>query len=201
LVYPRTFDLGFFIVNGFIGCYSLDAAKLFYWLFLIIMCAMNATECVVPFFRHGRMKIMSTMPTEMFQKLRRSLIKHEGYENKPYVDTVGKITIGCGYNLSDRGIGNDVIESWLLSDISYFNNQLSVFSWFGNLCEDRRIALIDMSFMGFKKLLEFKEMLAALAKNDFNTAADEMLKSEWATQVKSRATDLAQVIRNGIYDV
>jgi len=35
-------------------------------------------------------------------KLTEQLTRHEGLRLKPYVDTVGKLTIGCGRNLDDE---------------------------------------------------------------------------------------------------
>ena len=50
--------------------------------------------------------------------------------------------------------------------------------------------------LGLTRLLKFKKMWAALEDNDFNTAADEMLDSRWATQVPNRANRLADRMRN-----
>ena len=38
------------------------------------------------------------------------LTRDEGIRNKPYVDTVGKVTIGVGRNLSDVGLYPDEIS-------------------------------------------------------------------------------------------
>jgi len=145
---------------------------------------------------------MSMMPPEMFVKLRRSLIKHEGYSNKIYADSVGKITCGIGYNLSDRGVNDQFIESNFLADVTYFDTQLlSDFLFYSKLNYDRQIVLIDMAFMGYKKLLSFKKMFNALERQDFEEAAKEMLDSKWAQQVKDRAIELADAMKTGVYDV
>lgn len=141
------------------------------------------------------------MTPEMSVKLRRSLIAHEGYSNHLYTDSVGKQTIGIGYNITDRGLPDDVINSQYQQDVSYFYQQLSTFTWFHNLNIDRQIVLVDMCFMGFKKFLSFKKMIQAIERGDYETAADEMLDSKWSEQVKSRAHDLAEGIRTGIYNI
>lgn len=141
------------------------------------------------------------MTPEMMSKLRRSLIKHEDYRNAPYIDTVGKITIGIGYNLTDRHIDDDWINKQYLQDVNYFYNQLYEFPWFKDLNTDRQIVLVDMSFMGWKKFLEFKNMLKALAVHNYSIAAGEMLNSEWAHQVKSRAIDLSYAMLTGEYQI
>lgn len=141
------------------------------------------------------------MTPEMTQKLRKSLINHEDYRTHPYKDTLGKITIGIGYNLTDRGIDDDWISAQYQKDVTYFYSQLSTFPWFLELTDDRQIALIDMCFMGWKHFLSFKEMFIALANHDYTKAAKEMLDSKWAEQVKSRAKTLANVMRTGIYQL
>ncbi len=141
------------------------------------------------------------MTSDSMSKLRRSLVLHEGYTNHVYVDTEGKLTVGIGYNLSDRGLDDDWINTQYLSDVTYFHSQLSTFSWFNLLCEDRKIVLIDMCFMGYKKFLQFHEMIGALSTGHYDAAAEAMLNSEWAIQVKKRATDLALAMRTGVYNV
>lgn len=142
------------------------------------------------------------MQSEMAEKLRRSLIKHEGYKRFPYTDTVGKTSIGIGYDISDRGLSDEWINHQYQSDVDYFYSQLlHTFKWFAELNIDRQIALCDMAFMGLKRLMGFEKMLAALAQGDYKRAADEMLASEWAQQVKGRATELADAIRSGVYNV
>lgn len=141
------------------------------------------------------------MTPEMMSKLRRSLIKHEDLRKFPYVDSVGKITIGIGYNLTDRGIDDDWINKQYLQDVNYFYSQLCQFPWFSRLNEDRQIVLIDMSFMGWKNFLEFHDLLSALEFHDYKRAAFCMLNSEWANQVKNRAAQLAQGMLSGVYDV
>lgn len=42
-------------------------------------------------------------PTD-HEKLRQQLILHEGRRRQPYTCTAGKLSIGVGYNISDRGL-------------------------------------------------------------------------------------------------
>lgn len=138
------------------------------------------------------------MTADMKAKLKQLLIKHEDKRNFPYYDTVGKITIGIGYNLTDRGVSDEWINEQYEQDVSYFYQSLTNdFPWFRDLSEPRQMVLIDMAFMGYKKLLGFKKMLAALARHDYLKAADEMLDSKWATQVKGRADELAGIMESG----
>src|SRR5215208_2747785 len=140
------------------------------------------------------------MTPDMLIKLRKSLVEHEGYRKFPYVDTVGKITIGIGYNLTDRGIDDEWINNRYQCDVNYFCNKLSGFEWFKELNPDRQIILIDMCFMGWQKFLEFEKLINALYEHDYKQAAFEMLNSEWAQQVNSRAASLAQGMLTGVYN-
>src|ERR1700689_2193816 len=142
------------------------------------------------------------MTSDMLSKLMRSLIKHEGYRRLPYLDTKGYITLGIGYNLSARGLDDNWINTTCKNDVrDNYNALIEHFPWFLKLSADRQIILLDMSFMGIRRLLEFEEMLKALEIGDFEKAADEMLNSIWATEVKGRATDLANAMRTGKYEI
>jgi lysozyme len=145
---------------------------------------------------------MKFMTPEMSAKLKRSLVLHEGRANHPYVCTAGKITIGIGYNLTDRGLPDEWIDKQYLDDVDYFYSQLStIFTWFPKLNQDRQIVLVDMCFMGFKKFCEFVDMIAALENHDYERGANEMLDSAWAKEVGVRAAVLATAMRKGIYEI
>ena len=51
--------------------------------------------------------------------------------------------------------------------------------------------------LGVPRLCKFKNMWAAIHEKDFDTAAEEMLDSRWAEQVKGRATELAEMMKTG----
>jgi lysozyme len=144
---------------------------------------------------------MLMMSPEMIAKLKRSHLIHEKYRRYPYTDTVNKITIGIGYNLTDRGIDDEWINNQYRKDVSFFYETLSSYKWFELLCIDRQIVLLDMVFMGIKRFLTFKKMIKALEDRDYKTAAMEMLDSLWAKQVGTRATVLAHAMMTGVYEV
>lgn len=140
------------------------------------------------------------MTPEAKLKLKQLLIKHEGKEKFPYVDTVGKITIGIGYNLSDRGMPDNWINTQYEDDVNYFYSQLNHdFPWFKDLNEARQAVLIDMCFMGYKKFLSFKKMLYWLNEGDYMEVANEMMNSRWAEQLPSRAKELSDIMVVGTY--
>lgn len=122
----------------------------------------------------------------------------EGFNDHPYLDTVGKVTIGWGRNLDDRGISVDEAELMLTNDINLCHEELLNYIWYQIQPEPVKWALINMCFnMGLSKLLSFKKMIAALCHKDYTTAAQEALNSKWALQVGQRAKDVAVMIREG----
>ena len=139
------------------------------------------------------------MTPEGRTKLKQLLVSHEGCKLYPYVDTTNHLSIGCGRNLTDRGISQ--IEAFYLldDDIQYFYGKLCHYlPYFNKLNENRQIALIDMCFnLGVNGFLNFHMMLSALESGDYVLASTEMLDSKWATQVGERASRLADIIRTG----
>src|SRR5574337_984144 len=119
------------------------------------------------------------------------LKKHEGLRLKPYKDTVGKLTIGYGRNLDDKGITLEEAEYLLANDIAAVTLACrETFSWFSFLSQNRQAVIIDMVFnMGISRFLGFKKMIQAIRDKDFDTAASEMLGSVWSKQVGHRAEE------------
>lgn len=124
--------------------------------------------------------------------------KHEGLRFKPYKDTVGKLTIGYGRNLDDNGITLAEAEQMLSNDIQNCYAECLKLPCWNKLNEARQAVLLDMCFnLGITRMKTFKKMLAALEVGAYNRAAKEMLASKWAMQVKTRATELADIMKKG----
>lgn len=136
---------------------------------------------------------------ETVKRLKDMLIRHEGLKLKPYLCTAGKLTIGVGRNIQDRGITYQEAMMLLENDIRLIKAQLSQHEWFFSLDLIRKEVIIDMAFMGVAKLLGFKKMIAAIEKGDYREAAFEMLDSDWANQVGDRAAELALMMESGEY--
>jgi lysozyme len=138
------------------------------------------------------------MTPEARLKLRTLLVKREGYRQHPYKDTRGVNTIGFGRNLDDVGVSITEALGLLDNDMfTHYSYCLHSFDFFPKLSENRQIVLVDMSYnLGHKNLEGFHSMIAALESGDYEKAADEMLNSEWAKQVKDeRADELANIMR------
>ncbi len=130
---------------------------------------------------------------------------HEGERRKAYRDTVGKLTIGIGRNLDDKGLRRDEIEYLLANDIADARADLDRYlPWWRGLDPVRQRVLIDMSFnmgMGAPNrggLLSFVNTLSNIRQGRYAEAADMMLASKWAQQVGRRAVRLATMMRTGM---
>lgn len=127
------------------------------------------------------------------------LKRDEGVKLEPYRCTAGKLTIGCGRNLSDNGITEAEADYLLTNDISNAINGLDMaLPFWKDMSEVRQRALLNMSFnMGLHRLMGFKNMLAALKNKDYTTASAEALDSDWSRQVGSRAQRIAVQLATG----
>jgi len=132
------------------------------------------------------------------EALRQQLILHESVRLFPYVDSVGKITIGCGRNLTDKGISEAEARQFLDADINDAILDCTSFPWFPDLDVVRQRAVVDLCFnMGLTRLRGFVKMLAAIARQDWDGAAHELLDSAYAVQVGKRARTLAHMLATG----
>jgi len=127
------------------------------------------------------------------------LKRDEGLKLFPYTDTVGKLTIGVGRNLIDKGITADEADTLLHNDVAEIQAHLAnSLPWFIELNQPRQGALINMGFnLGVAGLLAFHNTLTLLEAGDYNGAAKEILNSRWAGQVGARATRISEQIRLG----
>lgn len=130
----------------------------------------------------------------------KDLIKrHEGKRLKPYRCTAGKLTIGFGRNLEDKGITEEEAEFLLDNDIkAVITACRETFSWFAFLDNVRAAVVADMVFnLGLSGFLKFKDTIAAIRSRNWEGAADEMKNSAWYGQVGNRAAELVEMMRTG----
>lgn len=135
----------------------------------------------------------------MLKELTKLLVLHEGYRQKPYKDTVGKLTIGYGFNLDDVGLYPEECDFIIQNRIRRIAVELEkALPWVDDLDPVRTAVLLDMAYnMGIPTLLTFKKTLAKIKEADYQTAASMMLQSKWARQVGKRAVRLSTMMRKG----
>ena len=151
--------------------------------------------------------------------LKAMLIRHEGQVKQgtnhvPYDDKtsarfdqgdtlVGKLTLGIGRNISDRGITDDEAMMLLTNDIELVRTQLDkALPWWHKENEARRAVMISMAFnLGITKWLSFKTTLGLWENGKHSEAADRLLTLPWAKQVGQRAVELTDMLRSGKWKV
>jgi lysozyme len=131
-------------------------------------------------------------------RLRERVKLDEGLRLKPYRCTAGKLTIGYGRNLEDNGISDEEAEYLLTNDLKFAAMEtVAMFPTWDRLSDLRREVLVNMMLnLGATKLRKFKRMREALSREDYGSAAAEMLDSKWALQVGQRAERLAKQMRD-----
>ena len=125
----------------------------------------------------------------MRDEFKAHLIEFEGIRLKPYVDSVGKLSLGIGRNLDDMGITLEEAHVLLDNDINNVEEEVvRKINGFDLLPDRAKLVLLDMAFnMGVPTLLSFKKMLRAISHNDWDESARQLLSSRYAKQVGRRA--------------
>jgi len=135
-------------------------------------------------------------------KIRQTLIKHEGMRLDLYQDHLGIYTIGVGHNIQERGITTRVAHIMLEEDIDVAVKDLQRnISYFDKLPACVQEALVNLSFnLGIPRLMSFRKTLALLREAKWEKAANELLDSRYASQVGYRAVEVAAMIRGAADD-
>ena len=151
----------------------------------------------------------------------------EGYRKSVYLDTVGKKTIGYGFNLERGGAQAALEEAGInksLEDLKSGKSTLSkaeasklMQAEYGkfqaaaqrfadkgaegtwkSLTKDRQRVLTNMAYnMGEGGLNKFKKLRGAVQSGDWQGAGVQMAQSKWAGQVGNRATRLIARMKHG----
>ena len=151
------------------------------------------------------------MPIDL-DMLAEEIIDDEGVRLRVYDDATGEPlhpgmtlkghpTIGYGRALDVNGISIEESKFLLRDDmVSKTDALLKSLPWVEQLDSVRARVLANMAYqMGPDGLLGFHDMLSALKRKDYTTAAAEMLDSEWARQeTPERAIKLSNRMRTGI---
>ena len=136
---------------------------------------------------------------KVISNVRELVTLHEGVRRFPYRDTVGKLTIGVGFNLDDVGLYPEEIDFILGNRLSRTEEEVErVFPWYNELDEVRQAVVLDMAYnMGMSTLSQFKRTLGSIRDGDYVRASAQMLQSKWARQVKGRAIRLSIMMETG----
>ena len=126
----------------------------------------------------------------------------EGTVPHAYMDSEGYWTIGVG-RLIDKRLGGhlrpDEIDFLLDNDIERAEEEAkAMFPGFQGLSDARKAVLVNMAFnLGRERLAAFQRFREAIAAQEWDRAAGEMLDSRWAEQVGIRAQRLSKQMKEG----
>lgn len=137
--------------------------------------------------------------TVMHDKARDAIRKHESYRAKLYKCSEGFLTGGYGHKME---VGDEFSkEDW---ERHFFTDYFEAVDVSNRLCTEygtalslaRQAIIINMAFnLGYFRLKNFKKMWMALAANDYELAAQEMIDSKWYVQTGGRARELVKCMR------
>ncbi len=133
------------------------------------------------------------------------LREEEDWRARPYLCSERYPTVGYGFRIGPQGADIELYdfelpqaagEVWLQVLIDQRAAKLP--SLPAGCGEVRHAVLVCMSFqLGHAGLMAFKNMWAAIAREDYTTAAREMLASRWARQTPGRAKRMAELMQRG----
>nr|WP_321399348.1 glycoside hydrolase family protein [uncultured Desulfobacter sp.] len=131
-----------------------------------------------------------------FVAVRKMLIEDEGLRLKPYKCTAGKLTIGVGRNIEDKGISEKEAVFLLGNDISEcVDDLISLFNDFLQLPESIQHVLINMRFqLGPRGFRGFRMMINAVKAEDWPEMVRQMKDSSWYVQTPNRANRLIRLV-------
>ena len=132
------------------------------------------------------------------KKIKDMIISNEGCKLKPYKCTAGKLTIGYGRNLTDKGISLEEADHFLDTDILECIRDLTCIfpDQFNKMPEDIQMVLIDMRYqLGHDGFTGFRKMIKAVRNGKFNNMIFEMENSKWYHQTKNRTEKLMSIVK------
>jgi lysozyme len=129
------------------------------------------------------------------------LVQDEGEVLHAYEDHLRFLTIGVGRLIDARkggGISRDESRYLLANDIRKWMAIAGQWDWFDSLDWARQGVIICMLHqLGARGVAGFRKMIQALARKDYEAAADEMLDSGWRKQTPERCERMAAIMRSG----
>ncbi len=150
----------------------------------------------------------------------KQLMDHEGFVPQVYPDPIHGMsvpTVGTGFNLNEQWIqdamtnigvdptavrnGTRILsasENAAILEVGITraaNDAASLVKNFATLPAEKQEVLVNMAYnLGGPRLAGFKNMIAAVERNDFTQAAAEMKNSAWYNQTGNRAKDLTKTM-------
>lgn len=124
------------------------------------------------------------MTTAWLDQLDAQLADEEGTRLKPYIDTSGKITIGRGRNLTDKGISKTEATMLYVNDRNDALADAAKLSYWSKLDPIRQLAIADLVFnLGLSKFRLFVQFNSLMARGQYVPAGHDLANTLWAHEV------------------
>jgi GH24 family phage-related lysozyme (muramidase) len=139
------------------------------------------------------------MAAASLSEVKERVRSHEGFELKPYVDTLGFLTGGVGHKILPSEEVPTTEKGWLkLYDQDFDKAVAAADEITPDDIHPTAFGIItEMIFqLGKQGCMNFKKMHKAVAEKDHVEASMQMLDSKWRTQTKARCESLAELMRN-----
>jgi len=139
------------------------------------------------------------MAAASLNEVKERVRSHEGFELKPYVDTLGFLTGGVGHKILPSEEVPTTEKGWLkLYDQDFDKAVAAADEITPDDIHPTAFGIItEMIFqLGKQGCMNFKKMHKAVAEKDHVEASMQMLDSKWRTQTKARCESLAELMRN-----
>ena len=145
---------------------------------------------------------------EKFLLLKNKIKRNEGFRNKPYLDSLGNLTIGYGHLIikKEENIFQTKFSKKFLSNLfdKDFRKALTDYKKNFNYkkhTKEIKEVLIEMIFqLGIKKQKKFIKMNKHIQNNDIFLAALEMKNSLWYKQTPKRVDGLINLLLKKEYE-
>ena len=139
----------------------------------------------------------------MWTKLKNEIKQHEGFNQAVYKDSLGKKTVGYGHLCvedhweDDKKYDTSYLEEIFEKDFNIALNDANKILEGKPVNHIAREVIIELVFnIGMPRTKKFVKCLAALDKEDYNEAGNQILDSLYARQVPVRAGKLAGKIKS-----
>jgi lysozyme len=133
------------------------------------------------------------------EKAKKMLIKDEGLRHKLYKCPAGKLTIGVGRNIEDRGVSDETISQMLQEDIGLcLEVAYKIFgAEFNQFSENRQLGIINMIFnLGELRFSKFTNTIAAMKLNNWSEAVKNAKNSLWYQQIGERGNRVLELLEH-----
>lgn len=125
----------------------------------------------------------------MQQSIKDYIMSNEGVRKYPYRCSAGKLTIGVGRNLEDKGLSDSEVMYLFDNDLQDTQDSAeSIFEDFSQYTIEEQTVILDMLFnLGTTRFKTFKKFIRAIKERDLKEAARQIEQSAYFHQVPNRA--------------